>query len=412
MTGARTATRALAALAVAVALTAVPGAAGQEAAPALEVTLTSISPVVSPKVPLDYRVSVRNRGQGPVARHQVRARLGQPVDTRSELAGLLATPGGVAAIQPLDEFQSAVASIAPGAAERLERRQVPLPPGLADGRAGVVLPLAVEVQATDAAGRPVSASLTTFVVDLPARAIQPLRAALLVPVREPTHRNPAGDFIDDELAGLLAPAGPLGAIAAELARSGAPEATMVVDAMLVEEATAMVGGWRLREKGKRTTIPPGDPRSGNADQFLQSLKAAASGHPPAAFPYGNADLPALVRVGSGARAEAAVRFGRDLLKNGLGTAPDESLAWPVDGAVDGALLQTLAQTGGDAIVLDPRHFPAPRPRSPGMPPSTWAAARSRSGPWSATPSCRRRSPTPGRRARRSSGPSGSWPRPP
>ena len=371
MTGARTATRALAALAVAVALAAVPGAGGpaaaaaaQEAAPSLEVILTSISPVVSPKVPLDYRVSVRNRGQGPVGDLRVRTRLGQPVDTRSELAGLLAAPGAVAAIQPLDEFQSAVASIAPGTAERLERRQVPLPPGLADGRAGVVLPLSVEVQATDAAGRPVRASLTTFVVDLPARAIQPLRAALLVPVREPTHRNPAGDFIDDKLAELLAPAGPLGAIAAELARAGAPEATMVVDAMLVEEATAMVGGWRLREKGKRTTIPPGDQRSGNADRFLQSLKeaasrAAASGHSPAAFAYGNADLPALVRVGSGDRAESAVRFGRDLLENGLGTAPDGSLAWPVDGAVDGALLQTLEQTGSDVVVLDPRHFPTP-----------------------------------------------------
>ena len=370
MTGARTATRALAALAVAVALTAFPGtggpaaaAAAQEAAPSLEVILTSISPVVSPKVPLDYRVSVRNRGQGPVGDLRVRTRLGQPVDTRSELAGLLAAPGAVAAIQPLDEFQSAVASIAPGTAERLERRQVPLPPGLADGRAGVVLPLSVEVEASSTAGA-ARASLTTFVVDLPAGAIQPLRAALLVPVREPTHRNPAGDFIDDELAGLLARSGPLGAIAAELARSDAPEATMVVDAMLVEEATAMVGGWRLREKGKRTTVPPGDERSGNADQFLQSLKeaasrAAAGGHPPAAFAYGNADLPALVRVGSGDRAESAVRFGRDLLENGLGTAPDESLAWPVDGAVDGALLQTLEQTGSDVVVLDPRHFPAP-----------------------------------------------------
>jgi hypothetical protein len=369
VTGARAATRALAALAIAVVLTAAPGvavpgtggaaAAAQQAAPSLEVTLTSISPVVGPKLPVDYRVSVRNRGQGPVGDLQVTARLGQPVDTRSELAGLLAVPGAVASTQPLDGFRPAVAAIAPGATEHLQRRRIPLPPGLADQRAGVVLPLSVEVEATGASGQ-VRASLTTFVVDLPARAIQPLRAALLVPVREPTHRNPADDFVDDKLAELLAPTGSLGAVAAELERPDAPEVTMVVDAMLVEEATAMVGGWRLREKGKRpTTIPPGDPRSGHADQFLQSLKKAASGHPPAAFPYGNADLPALVRVGSGGEAKGAVQFGRDLLKNALGTPPDESLAWPVDGAVDGALLQTLEQTGSDAVVLDPRHFPAP-----------------------------------------------------
>jgi hypothetical protein len=222
----------------------------------------------------------------------------------------------------------------------------------------VVLPLSVEVLANGAAGQ-VRAALTTFVVDLPATASQPLRAALLVPVREPTHRNPAGDFVDDELAGLLAPTGSLGAVAAELARTGAPAATMVVDAMLVEDATAMVGGWRLRQGGRRTAVPAGDPRSGHADQFLQSLKQAASGHPPAAFAYGNADLPALVRRGSGGRAEAAIQDGRELLRDALGTSPDESLAWPVDGAVDGALLQTLAQSRSDVVVLDQRHLPAP-----------------------------------------------------
>ena len=373
MTGARGATRALAALAVAVALTALAAIAGpasgvpatataaaaQQAPPALEVVLTSVSTVVSPKIRLDYRVTVRNLGRVPVGGLVVRARLGEPVDTRSELAGLLATPSAAAGTQPLDEFRPAVAAIAPGASERLERRRVPLPQGLADQRAGVVVPLTVVAEATGAAG-PVSASLTTFVVDLPARAIQPLRAALLVPVREPTHRDPAGDFVDDKLAELLAPTGSLGAVATELARPGAPEATMVVDAMLVEDATAMVGGWRLHERGKRaTTIPPGDPRSGRADQFLQSLKKAASGHPPAAFAYGNADLPALVRAGTGGRAEDAIRVGRDLLRDHLGTAPDESLAWPVDGAVDGALLQTLEQARSDVVVLDQRHLPAP-----------------------------------------------------
>jgi hypothetical protein len=251
-----------------------------------------------------------------------------------------------------------VAEVAAGASAKLEPRRVPLPAGLADQRAGVVLPLVVTVDAQGPGGQ-VSDSLTTFVVDLPAPAHWPLRASLLVPVREPTHRNPAGDFIDDGLAGLLAPGGSLGAVADELARDDAPAVTMVVDAMLVEEATAMAGGWRLREGDRRTPIGPGDPRSQDAAGFLQSLKKAASDHPPAAFPFGNADLPALVGAGGGARAANAVGIGRDLLTQGLGTAPLTSLAWPVDGAVDGALLQTLEQTGSDVVVLDPRHLPAP-----------------------------------------------------
>ena len=360
MTGARTATRALAALALAGTLVAAtaPAAPAQEASPSLEVVLTAVSTVVGPRAPLDYRVAVRNRGQQPVRDLLVRTRLGEPLETRSELATLLATPGGDPGVQPLDEFRPAVGELAPGAARPLERRRVDLPPGLGDGHAGVVLPLSVQVQATGRAG-PVAAHLTTYVVDLPERAGQPLRAALLAPVREPTHRNPAGDFIDDKLDDLLAPGGSLGAVVTELASPGAPAVTMVVDAMLVEEATAMVGGWRLRQGGRRVTVPPGDPRSQHAEQFLRELKKAASGHPPAAFPFGNADLPALVRVGGGARADGPVGKGRNLLANGLGTAPDESLAWPVDGAVDGALLQALEQGGSDVVVLEPRHLPAP-----------------------------------------------------
>ena len=360
MTGPRTATRALAALALAATLMAAlgPAAPAQEAAPSLEVVLTAISPVVGPRAPLDYRVMVRNRGQQPVRDLLVRTRLGLPLDTRSELATLLATPGGDPGARPLDEFRPAVGELAPGAARQLERRRVLLGQHLGDQRAGVVLPLSIEVQASGPDG-PVTAALVTYVVDLPAGARQPLRAALLVPVREPTHRNPAGDFVDDKLAALLSPTGSLGAIADELARPGAPTATMVVDGMLVEDATAMVGGWRLREKGKRTTVPPGDPRSGHADRFLRSLKAAAASHPPAAFAYGNADLPALVRAGGGARADGPVAKGRNVLANGLGTAPDGSLAWPVDGAIDGALLQALEQTGSDVVVLEPRHLPAP-----------------------------------------------------
>ena len=362
-------TRALVCLAVAVtvagalgapAVAATPSAAqAQPAATTLELVLLGVSPAVGPKTPLDYRVAVRNRGQVPVRVLRVQALLGQPVDTRSALASLLAIPGGpTVGLQPLDDFRPAVAEIAPGATQRLEPRQVALPPGLGDQRAGVVLPLSIQVQASAGSAGQVTARLGTFVVDLSAKVAQPLRTALLVPLHEPTHRNPTGDFIDDKLAGLLAPTGSLGAFAAELARSGAPPATMVVDAMLVEEATAMVGGWRLRQAGKRTTVPAGDQRSGNADRFLQQLKAAASDHPPAAFPYANADLPALVRAGPG-RGDLALQVGPDLLRNGLGTAPDEALAWPVDGAIDGALLQTLYQTGGNVVVLDPRHLPAP-----------------------------------------------------
>src|SRR4029450_14097337 len=94
-------------------------------------------------------------------------------------------------------------------------------------------------------------------------------------------------------------------------------------------------------------------------QCLRSPRSVLTGPPRPASPSATAALPALVGAGGGARAANAVGRGRDLLTQGLGTAPDAGLAWPVDGAVDGALLQALEQTGSDVVVLDPRHLPAP-----------------------------------------------------
>jgi hypothetical protein len=174
----------------------------QPAGPALEVVLLSVSPAVGPGTPLGYRVEVRNHGEVPLRDLAVRARLGEPVATRSELAGLLANPDAAAGPTELDGFRPPAGEVAPGGRLRLPSRRVPLPAGLGAGSAGVVLPLSIRVQASSPAG-PLEAGLVTFVVHLPERPARPLRTALLVPFHEPTHRNPAGELVDDRLAALV-----------------------------------------------------------------------------------------------------------------------------------------------------------------------------------------------------------------
>jgi hypothetical protein len=351
--------RVLAALAVLLAVStglAAPGRArAQQAGPALEVKLLSISPVVGPGKPLAYRVEVRNRGQVPLRGLRVQILVGQPVATRSELAGLVAAGGPTLGLVGLDSFAPQGAEVAPGATLRLERRRVAVPPELGAGSAGAVLPLSVQVQAFGP--DPLTAKIGTFAVWIPARPDRPLRAALLVPFHEPPHRNSSGEFADDGLAELLAPSRPLGAAAAVLARRGAPRLTMVVDGLLVEEATAMAASWTLRQRGTSTVVPAGDPRSRDASRFLQNLKEAARVNQPAALPYADADIPALVRNRSD--GQAALVAGRTVLRAELGTPPDQRLAWPVDGAIDAAVLQALAAAGADTVVLDPRRLPAP-----------------------------------------------------
>jgi Family of unknown function (DUF6049) len=341
-------------LAVSAGLAAPGRARAQQPGPAMGVALVSISPVVGPRTPLAYQLEVRNHGEVPLRDLHVQVLVGQPVATRSELASLLAAPGGpTLGLAGLDDFAPSGAEVPPGATLRLEQRRVAVPPELGAGAAGAVLPLSVRVQA--AGPGPVTARLGTFAVQLPARPERPLRAALLVPFHEPPHRNTRGEFVDDRLAGLLGPSGPLGAAATELARPGAPRLTMVVDGLLVEEATAMAASWQLRQHGTSTAVPAGDPRSRDASRFLQNLKKAAVANQPAAFPYADADLPALVRNRSD--GHAATQVGRTVTRAELGTAPDQRLAWPVDGAIDAAVLQALAADGADVVVLDPRRLP-------------------------------------------------------
>ena len=352
---------ALLAVADAVAGTAVPvPARAQVVAPAVELRLTAISPTSDPRTPLAYRLAVRNRGRAALRDLRVDASIGQPVGTRSELAALVA--GQTGPTRPLESWPSAVREVAAGASVALEPRTVPLPAGTGANRAGAVLPVLLQLRAASDAG-PVTTRLTTFVVVVSEKVANPLTAALLVPLREPTHRDPKGVFVDDGLAGQLAKDGPLGAIVGELDRPKAPPVTLVVDPLLAEDAAAMPGGWRLRQGGTTVTVAAGDRRSRDADLFLQRLRAAAGapGNPPSAFPYAGADLPALVRAGFPEEAAVQVFHGRQRLRDALGSEPDEALAWPVSGAIDAATLRMLDNTFADTVVLDAGVLPTTAP---------------------------------------------------
>jgi Family of unknown function (DUF6049) len=347
------------AAAAAAAATPVPVRA-QVVAPAVELRLTAISPATGPRTPLAYRLAVRNRGRAVLRDLRVDASIGQPVGTRSELAALVAGQPGPT--RPLESWPSAVPEVPAGASVALEPRTVPLPPGTGASRAGAVLPVVLQLRAASDAG-PVATRLTTFVVVVSEQVANPLTAALLVPLREPTHRDPKGVFLDDGLAGQLAPDGPLGAIVAELDRPKAPTVTLVVDPLLAEDASAMPGGWRLKQGGATVTVAAGDRRSRDADLFLRRLRAAAgaAGNPPSAFPYAGADLPALVRAGFAEEAAVQVFHGRRRLRDALGSQPDETLAWPVSGAIDAATLRTLDNTGAEMVVLDAGLLPTTAP---------------------------------------------------
>ncbi len=314
---------------------------------ALTLTLAKISPAAGPgsKAPLVFQLVVRDNGAGPLQGLRVDTLAGGPLRTHSEFQQVAGeTAPSLAGFSLLDRWQvPGQPRVAPGAALTLPAHALSLPPR---GDPAAVLPLVLRVSGDSASG-PVSAQLLTFAVDLNGQvaAAQRLRIALLAPLHEPTQRTPAGAFIDQGrgLEAQLAPSAPLGAIAAALSRPGAPKVTLVVDALLTEEASLLVG----------------NPGSKIASQFTDNLRAAADQNPqnpPSAFPYDTADLPSLLRGGYDTEALASVLRGQNLLRE-FGTTPSTALAWPVSGPIDTATLKGIALSGATTVVLPARLLP-------------------------------------------------------
>jgi hypothetical protein len=355
-------------------LAARPAAPAQEGTTALTARLESISPWTGPSRPLRIEVSVGNRGQATLGGLQVRLFAAGQVNSRSELQQRLTSQ-----TQAYDRFVGTqevpgAVQIAPGATRRLPAQSFELPADLGAGHSGAVIPVRIEVTATAPSGSVDPARIDTFAIYVSEPVAQPLRMSLLVQLHEPTHRLPDGTFIDDRLAGLLAPGGALGHVVTALDQPKAPPVDLMVDALLVEEATAMSGnGWRLRKRGSAETeeVPGSDPRSKAAFSFNHDLGVLAgrAGTSLYALPYAGADLVALTRNGLAADATAQIRQGRSELEQRLGRAPDPTLAFPVDGVVDKRTMRVLGQEGVTTVVLAADQVPgaAARTRTPNAP---------------------------------------------
>jgi hypothetical protein len=178
--------------------------------------------------------------------------------------------------------------------------------------------------------------------------------AWLWPLTERSHRNAAGNFVDDGLADAVAPDGRLDRALTVIERlpatppPGGTEpvpavpVTLAVDPALVEELAVMAGGPYavdgVEGAGRGTA---------EARAFLDRLRAVADVHPVAALPYGDVDADALTAAGLSAT------LTRTLPGTPAGTAQDPGTAAESDGAA-----ATSAPAGGTGTAGP--EAPAPR----------------------------------------------------
>ena len=359
--------RRVAALAVAVALAAT--ALGAWRAPAdaqqqepqepLAANLIEISPSVGPRDALRFRVSLSNRGQDPLSDLSVQVSVGDPVRFRSAFQELVANPESTPVGRRLQTIQLPGVTLPKGTTRIVTSPPIQVHDPAAGGAPGAVLPLTLRARAQSPNGLS-DASVHTFVVYLRGQVTDPLRGALLVPLHERSHRDSAGDYVDTNLAVQLGPQQPLGAMLAELAKPASAWVTLMVDTLLAEEIRGMGGEWRVRRAGRTLReVQQGSQESEAAQRARDLLSQAVSRSPAGAFPYADADLPALVRAGLDAEAPIPVQAGRQRFAAELRKDPDTALAWPVAGAIDAATLRTLAVTSAQTVVLDSERFAPP-----------------------------------------------------
>jgi hypothetical protein len=393
-------------LAVALLLTAAPALAGptapeptaslpagcesaSEETPVL-LDVTTLLPRAPSRADEPFQVAgrLRNCGTQPLTGLQVRLSVGSVIRTRGELQRADEEP--VVGSRRLTS-DAPVTSLEPGDSTTFDLRLLVGELGL--GRSLGVYPLAVQARARyggDGGRTPVGLA-TTFVPWFPDGPPAPTRVAWLWPLVDQPRRAPAEVMLDDELEELVAPAEdgrPRGRLQELLdaARDGSkggcdptaapprgtPRASSLgcrgervpvtygIDPSLLYSVEAMVRDYSVLVDGEKVDRPA----SAAAEQWLVALRAAATESDVLALPFGDPDVVAMSRLGSGLRdqVEQLRKLGqaevRELLyEPGSDRGPLTSVVWPPPGPVTGSALDLLVGGETTAVVLDVAALP-------------------------------------------------------
>jgi hypothetical protein len=238
------------------------------------------------------------------------------------------------------------------------------------------------------------------------------------PMVDVPHLGVDGVFLNDDLLAAISPGGRLDLLLTSLLSDSAralprDALTLVIDPQLLDELRRMTGPYRVVvppgaaqppvgaiEQAVSQTAPPTAPPDGTdpstvptgttpadpdvpdrpavdipgtiagtgqqaAASFLERLSAVAATRPVVVLPYGDPDVVALVRAGMTAEIGAAQQHGQEVVRRVWGDLPTAtsatalSIAYPIDGATDGATLSALMAAGARTGLLSDASVDAP-----------------------------------------------------
>ncbi|MEV6051580.1 DUF6049 family protein [Streptomyces sp. NPDC052107] len=200
----------------------------------------------------------------------------------------------------------------------------------------------------------------TFLPWQPSEADTKTKTTYLWPLISTVHmtaKTGAGElqtpvFRNDNLAKELAPGGRL----AQMVELGKDlDVTWVIDPDLLASVDAMAtGNYRLPGDGGTTTPGPKEHQA-LAKQWLASLQKAVTGKEVVALPFADPDLASLAHngtsvTGSLSHLKDATDVAATTVKTVLHVTPSTDFAWPVEGAVDPAIMKVATSAGADRVI--------------------------------------------------------------
>ncbi|MGW7416449.1 DUF6049 family protein [Streptomyces sp. NPDC054863] len=157
-------------------------------------------------------------------------------------------------------------------------------------------------------------------------------------------------FENDDLAKELAPGGRLG----QLVQLGAElPVTWVIDPDLLATVDAMVKGYTVKDKATGANVP--GKSQAVAKQWLNTVEKAVQDKKVVALPFADPDLASLAHRGKNVpgslnQLQRATEAAQLTVDSTLHVKSSTDFAWPVDGAVDPAIVNTATSAGAHNVI--------------------------------------------------------------
>jgi hypothetical protein len=158
-------------------------------------------------------------------------------------------------------------------------------------------------------------------------------------------------FENDDLAKELAPGGRLEQM---VSLGNELPVTWVIDPDLLATVDAMVKGYTVKDKATGTNVP--GKSQAVAKQWLNSLEKAVQGKKVVALPFADPDLASLAHRGKNVpgslnQLQRATEAATITVDSTLHVKSSTDFAWPVEGAVDPAIVNTATSAGAHNVIV-------------------------------------------------------------